>query len=65
MSIFSTRNSDGASSKGESANTISAKDMHEIRKRADTHLIHNEGGLFGDKARRFSAAHDQRKAGSN
>lgn len=65
MSIFSTRNSDGASAHAESANTISAEDMLAMSRRANTHLIHNEGGMFGEKARRFGKAHDQKKAGTN
>jgi hypothetical protein len=62
---FCTRNSDGASGKAESIDTISAKDMASLRDRGIKHQVANEGGMFGDKARRYARAHDQSKTGTN
>jgi hypothetical protein len=62
MSIFSTRNSDGASGKGESANTISVKDWAAIKHRAQGTP---QAGVFTDEAQRFRRAHRPEKAGEN
>jgi hypothetical protein len=37
MGLFSTRNGDGASGKGESANTISSKDWRKIQASHERH----------------------------
>lgn len=65
MGRFSTRNSDGASSKAESANTISDKDMASLNARGARHENANEGGLLGAKATARRKAQDQSKAAQN
>lgn len=62
MSIFSTRNSDGASGKAESANTISSTDWASIRTRAQRTP---QAGWFTPEAERYRNAQRPEKAGEN
>ncbi len=64
MSLFSTRNSDGASSLAESINNVSKAEMDRIRAQA---VKHNpaKASLFTKEAAAYRKTHDPRKAGTN
>ena len=64
MGLFSTRNSDGASSLAESCNTVSKKEMARLSAVAKRHNTAKQE-VFSEAGDKYRKAHDPKKAGSN
>lgn len=64
MSLFSTRNHDGASGRGEPADTVPKKDRDAIDASARQHSCHSRAELFSAPSLHHGA-YDPQRAASN
>lgn len=62
---FGTRNSDGASGRGEPVNTIPAQDLAGMRKVARQHSAEHLTELYSAGTSRENSHYDPKRAGNN
>ena len=65
MGLFSTRNNDGASGRGEPVNTVPAKDQRGVDKVARHHGCDTRAELYSAGTSSKNPHYDPAKAGAN